>query len=128
MSNEALIARIFAGREEWVELQPAMDGGNDQPAKAALRVKVRRPPESDLPAMAGGFSAKVAAAACVDWEGFTEADLVGEAHGGTNKVPFSVDVWESVALDRTDWLKLVANKLVDMVKAHVAKRGLAAKN
>jgi hypothetical protein len=129
MDHQTLIDKILAKREEWVELESAQPGdGADSPGKAALRVKVRRPPESDLPRYRAGFNARDVVECCVGWDGFTEADLLGSGVGASSPVPFAPELWEVVCLDRTPWITKVANKLVDLTTAHLVARKEAAKN
>lgn len=116
MDASDLIAKVLAKREQWVDLEPGK------------RVKIRRPAEAEMPAMRRGMTPESVARHCVDWEGFTEADLLGAELAPDTKVKFDLDLWVAVALDRLDWIGAVSEKLVAAVSAHLAQRSNTAKN
>lgn len=116
MNATDLIARVLAARDQWVDLE------------AGKRVKVRRPAEAAMPALRSGMAPETVARFCVDWEGFTEADLLGAALGSDTVVKFDVDLWVTVALDHLEWIGKVSEKVVESVSAHLAKRSEAAGN
>jgi hypothetical protein len=112
-----LIAKVLAQRESWVDLE---DG---------KRVKIRRPAEAQMPAFRAGVTPERVVRCCVDWDGFSEADVLGAALGsGNSKVAFAVDLWEVLALDRMDWLEKVSSSLVEAITSHLSARSDAAKN
>ena len=116
MDAQKLIEKMLAQRESWVELEPG------------LRVRVRRPAEADFTAFREGVTVDQVAAQTVDWEGFTEATLIGGALGSSDPMPFSQAVWAEVVRDRVEWLALLANKLIELIKAHLDAKAVAAKN
>ena len=100
-----------AQRERWVDLG---DG---------KRVCFMRPAQTELRGLAGVSFVDVACKRVVRWEGFTEADLIGN-EGGDAAVPFSADLWAELARDRLDYVEKVveavvaeADKLVNEIKA-----------
>lgn len=115
MSPDALIKAMLSQREFWVPL----GGGR--------RVRMRRPAEMDVADMlvkgpdgkVTGISAHLPEVTrfAVDWEGFTEADLIGPA-GAADPVPFDGALWGVVVADRADWCVVCAKALVDAVVAH----------
>lgn len=115
-ATSALIARMLAQREQWVDLQPG------------LRVRVRRPAETAIPRLRHGITTDDAAAACVDWQGFSEATLLGAAVGSADPLRFDAALWLEVLRDRADWCGTVMDAMVDMVRAHVDARGIGRKN
>ena len=127
-----LIARMRAQRQSWVELEPASDA---QPAK---RVQILRPAESQvrdmiepLPDQPGQFGIKVGLQhvkefAC-DWDGITEADLIGAA-GASDAVPFSAALWSEVVTDRAAWIAKTAQAILDAILNHQRAAAADAKN
>lgn len=116
MSAE-LIARVLAAREAWVDLEPGK------------RVRIRRPSEAELPSFRAGVTAEKWARCCVGWEGFSEADVLGAALGsGNSMVPFDLDLWVTLALDRLEWVGAVSAAVVESITAHLDARSTAGKN
>jgi hypothetical protein len=114
-----LIARVLAQREKWVELG---DG---------LAVRIRRPDALARARMAGFDRAAVIEASVssvVGWRNFTEAAVLGSAHGSTVNVPFDAPLWAVLAGDRADWLNSVLSAYMDLIEQHAALREAAAKN
>lgn len=129
MNAQALIAKIRAAREVWLELEPAVGGiEGDAPGQPALRVKVRRPAEAETLAFARGTFADGAARVVVGWEGFSEATLFGIAVGSSDPLPFDPDLWAEVVRDRTDWIVKVTERASQLVKEHGEARQAHAKN
>jgi len=122
MEAGVLIKQMRARREAWVELEPAK---GHRPAK---RVKVRRPTESELSAYAASTGPEDAAKRVVAWEGFIEADLLDPGVGSSDTVEFDAGLWAEVISDQLAWVKLITDKLAEMIKAHKMSFEAAEKN
>ena len=127
--SQALIAQILGQRDSWCVLRAAADG------KPALRVKLRRPPETELHRFAKSgaepYHDRVRTAvveAAQDWDGFTEEDLLGESIGGSDLVPWSQGLWAVVIADRAEWLGKCTAHLFDAIQQHMERQGQLAKN
>lgn len=127
--SRALIAQIRAQRDSWCVLRQAGDG------LRALRVKLRRPAETELGRFARSgeqsYQDRMRAAvveAAQDWEGVTEEDLLGASIGGSDLVPFDSQLWAEVIVDRADWLATCTAHLVESIQQHMDRRGLIEKN
>lgn len=127
---ERLIAQMRTQRQSWVEVAPAPEGG------VAKRVKITRPPENEVSSFVtstadGRFTLSATAdhvsRYVVGWDGITEADLVGAA-GGSDPAPFNADLWRLVVEDRLDWMRAIAQALLDAILAHRAARTEDEKN
>jgi hypothetical protein len=116
MSAADLTARMLALREQWVDLAPGK------------RVKLRRPAEAEMAKFRGGMSVEHVASACVGWDGFTEADLLGASQGAQDAVQFDAGLWLEVLRDRLDWVGLVADAIIACVTAHLEAREAARGN
>ena len=117
-----LIKRLREQRMQWVDL--------DLPGK---RVRLIRPTEIEIGLhfiKDGSVSVGVAEVErfTVDWEGFTEADLLGAAVGSSDPVPFSQPLWAEVIGDRSAWVRQLATELLDIVVKHGAEKKVDAKN
>lgn len=112
----ALVLKLLAQRESWVELEPGK------------RVRIRRPAEAQLPRFRAGLTPELLAGVVVGWEGFSEADLLGAAVGSSDPLPFAPDLWATVAEDRVEYLQKIADALTAAITAHIEARGLAEKN
>ena len=117
-----LIKRLREQRMQWVDL--------DLPGK---RVRLIRPTEIEIGlyfVKDGSVSVGVAEVErfTVDWEGFTEADLLGAAVGSSDAVPFSQALWAEVISDRSGWVRQLATELLDIVVKHGAEKKVDAKN
>lgn len=127
---ERLIAQMRAQRQSWVEVMPAPEGG------VAKRIKITRPPENEVSSFVastedGRFTLQATAdhvsRYVVGWDGITEADLVGAA-GGSDPAPFHGDLWRLVVEDRLDWMRTIAQALLDAILTHRAARTEDEKN
>lgn len=127
---ERLIAQMRTQRQSWVEVAPAPEGG------VAKRVKITRPPENEVSSFVtttddGRFTLQATAEHVsryvVGWAGITEADLVG-AVGGSDPAPFNPDLWRLVVEDRLDWMRIIAQALLDAILTHRAARTADEKN
>ena len=117
-----LIKRLREQRMQWVDL--------DLPGK---RVRLIRPTEIEIGLhfiKGGSVSVGVEEVErfTVDWEGFTEADLLGAAVGSSDPVPFSQALWAEVISDRAGWVRQLATELLDIVVKHGAEKKVDAKN
>ena len=124
MNPDILVKKLLAQREFWVYLEPGK------------RVKVRRPAETEILSLVSrnavggidGLSAGIAEVRryAVDWEGFTEADLI--VSGASDAVPFHPDLWATVAEDRRDFVGKVATSIVNSVLEHEKRKAEQAGN
>lgn len=117
-----LIARLREQRMKWVELA----------ALPGKRVRIIRPTESELPEFFQGGRLTVGLEQVkrfvVDWEGFTEADLIGAALGASDPVPFDPTLWAEVVADQSTWVRQLAQDLLDHVVAHRVAAAADEKN
>lgn len=117
-----LIKRLREQRMHWIDL--------DLPGK---RVRLIRPTEIEIGqhfVKDGQVSVGVAEVErfAVDWDGFTEADLLGAAVGSSDLVPFSPALWAEVVSDKSAWVRKLATDLLDIVIKHSAATKVDAKN
>lgn len=117
-----LIKRLREQRMQWVDLD-----------LLGKRVRLIRPTEIEIGKhfiKDGSVSVGVAEVErfTVDWEGFTEADLLGAAVGSSDPVPFSQALWAEVISDRSAWVRQLATELLDIVVKHGAEKKVDAKN
>lgn len=114
--SDSLRARLLAGREQNLELP------------SGKSVRVRRPAETQMPAVLlhGGLDDILACV--VDWPGWTEADILGPSLGGDSQVPFDSALWADLAKDHTEWCKAVADKVKGMCSEFIAAKEAAGKN
>ena len=119
-----LINQLRAQRQSWVDLEPGK------------RVQIMRPPESEIGAFLRVENGRKSMMADLDqvvkfttgWEGITEADLLGASVGASDAVPFDPALWAEVVADRGDWLKAVAQALLDAIVKHFDEKAQAEKN
>ena len=111
-----LVARMLAKRESWVIVE---DG---------KRLRIRRPPETDLGRFRIGLAVADVAAAVVGWEGITESDILGDDDGSISAAPFSADLCFEVLRDRAEWAGKAAEGVLDAIRAHLDAREDARKN
>lgn len=121
--SEQLIKRMREQRMKWVDIV-------GQPGK---RVRLIRPTETEV----GQYLSKGRELVvgleevkrfAVDWQGHTEADLLGASIGSADSVPFDPDLWAEVVSDQAKWVRQLAQDLLDMVVAHGSAVAEDAKN
>lgn len=127
---ERLIQQLRDQRKRWIPLEEGPG------AAAAKRVQILRPPETDLPDFLtttedGHYTLQAelrhVEKYVVGWDGFTEADLVGPA-GSSDAAPFAPELWREVVADKLQWMRQIAQALLDLILEHRAARDTAAKN
>lgn len=119
-----LIAALRSARESWVEVAPGK------------RLKIRRPTEAEFPAFLRKTEAGRGIAVelehvqrhVVDWEGFSEADLLGPTVGVSDALPFDAAVWAEVVADHLEWMQPAAQALVQAIVSHLTAQADAAGN
>ena len=111
-----LIGKLRAQRESWHDLG---DG---------KRVRIRRPVESEFGTLLRGILLEHVQKYVVDWEGITEADLLGPAVGASDPVPFSPEVWAEVISDKAEWVGSIAGRIAEVVSEYLDKRKAAQGN
>ena len=120
MDVQALLAKMAEQRAHWVELP-----GTGTPPK---RLQFHRPPEVELPNLMGGVRIDHLVQYACGWAGFTEADLLGAAVGGSDAVPFHRDLWAAWVRDHSAVLPAVSQALADAITKHLESREGIAKN
>lgn len=114
---QGLLARMAAQRESWVELT----GGK--------RLQIRRPPELEMPELAGGVRVEHTVRHACGWSGFTEAVLLGPSQGsGDAAVPFHADLWAAYAADHAEDAAKACAGLAEAVQTYLTRRAETAKN
>lgn len=116
MDVTALLARMAAQREAWVDLP----GGQ--------RLQYRRPPEVELPRLMGGVGLEHVVGYACGWDKFTEADLLGPAVGSSDAVAFSPELWRAYVQDHADALQAVAAAMAKTVSEYLERKAANAKN
>ncbi len=115
MDVALMLARMQGQREFTVELPNRR------------KVRMRRPPEVDLPRMIGGVFIEHVVEAAVGWD-FTEADLLGAAIGAEDEVPFSRELWREYVADNTPALEACSRRLAEVVSDYLKRKAETAKN
>lgn len=116
MDQRGLLARMAAQREASVTLPNGK------------RLQYRRPPEVELPRLAGGVLLQHVIEYACGWEKFTEADLLGAGDGGDAEVPFSRELWEAYAKDHFDAVQVVANAMAETVSEYLKRKAEVSGN
>lgn len=124
--SEALITQMRAARRLAVDLAPGK------------RVYLLRPLETQFSAYmrTAGEGGKVhisctvaqVQALAVDWQGITEADLLGAAVGASDPAPFSVALWAEAVADRMDWAQACSQAVVQGISAFIDRTEADRKN
>lgn len=115
-ASKALVAKLLAARESWFELEPGK------------RLKIRRPAEVQMAELRRGISVEDLGEFVIDWEGFSQADLLGAAIGSDAVVPFDADVWKVAVADRNKWFNAAAREVIRLMTEHLQSKAEAEKN
>ena len=116
MDAKALIEKMLAQRERWVEVE------------SGKQVRIRRPAEADVPRVRMQPPMQTVCEFVTGWEGITEADLLGAAVGASSAVEFDPALWAVVVSDRLQWAEKVATRIGEEIKAFFESKAAAAKN
>jgi hypothetical protein len=119
-----LVLALRRRRESWVTLAEGK------------RVKIRRPPETGLREFLTIVDGKrtwlvgleAVQRHVVDWDGFTEADILGASVGSSDTVPFDADLWSELVANNIEWLNDVAAALLKDIVDFLAAKDEVAKN
>lgn len=103
----AIIKQLRDQRSSWCTLQPG------------VRVRIIRPPETELPQFYKGVELAAVQKYAVGWEGVSTALLFGEAVGSSDPLDFDLALWSEIVADRTAWLEACARHLVEVIDAHL---------
>lgn len=112
-----LIAKLREQRRSWVTL-----------ADGRLRVRIIRPPETELHKLIGGVDVDLLCKYVDGWSGFTEADLLGSGIGGDVAVEFDHELFAEWARDHVDVVREVAEAILAAVSKHLEARKAVAGN
>lgn len=119
-----LIDQVRAQRQQWLDVAPGKRLQIIRPAESQFgeiirRVKGKAEISIELPHVCKFVTG---------WEGFTEADFLGETVGASDPLPFDPELWAEVVADRGDLIKLVSAALIESVVKHFEKKAEAEKN
>lgn len=128
--SQLIINKLRAARQSWVDLEPDQEGSKKRarimrPAETEIGEFLQRDPDGGLRLVADVPQCK---RFVVDWEGITEADLLGAAVGSSDPLAFAPELWAEVCADRADWCRAVSVGLVTAITAHTESKDAAAKN
>ena len=115
-ATAALIARIRAGREHWLEL-------DDRHA-----VKWRIPSWEEQGRMMLGRmeQMRVAVGLVIDWRGFVESDFVPGV--ASKPLEFSPELWDAALVDHIDWVPKLMRASIDGIAARADAQKAASGN
>jgi hypothetical protein len=126
MDKAGLIQAMRTQRQRWV------------PVAAGKRVQILLPTELEVirrfMKLGEGGNYYLAAefeevkAFTTNWEGFTEADLLGASIGSADLCGFDPELWDLLVADHTDWLRTVAQALLEGISERMQLRAQDAKN
>lgn len=121
--SASLLARMRAQRQSWIELEAGLRVQILRPLEAEYQDFITKPGSTDLDRML-----RCAEKYVTNWEGFTEAFLLGASQAPADPVPFDRDVWSEVLKDHADWIVVVTRALMEVLNAHNEQREDDAKN
>lgn len=108
-----LLTRMRTARETWV------DAGK-------FRFRLRRPTTLQLAQWRERPLGEMTFDVIVDWQGVTEQDLV--PGGAADPAPFSPELCAEFLGETPDVMKVLMDAVIEMVRKHREKQGLAEKN
>ena len=114
--SDKLIKQMREQRMAWLELQPGKSARLIRPTQIeVMRLMFKNGTIEITLEQAQQF--------VVDWQGFTQADLLGASVGSSDALDFDKDLWREVSNENAKWLGDVANRLLEMVlEKHGADR------
>jgi hypothetical protein len=107
MNADLTIKRLREQRELWIELSPE------------LAVCVRRPLEAEFGKFMQGVTVDHVCEYVVNWRGFSEATLLGSAHGSADPLPFDAALWSEYVRDHVSTVVVIAKQLADRIQRHL---------
>ena len=61
------------------------------------------------------------------WDGFTEADILGQEIGSSDKIDYQPEFFDEVLADRLDWVPLIVGGLISEIQKAQEKKANAVK-
>jgi hypothetical protein len=114
--SEQLVKQLRAQRESWVTVAEG------------VRIKIRRPSETQMAQLMSAKPLDVACNHCVDWDGVTQALLLGDSVGSSDPVPFTPELWAEVVGDRVEWVTLLAEHVHQTALRYLQQKQAALGN
>jgi len=127
IANSSLQARILKARERWVDLGEGRRVKFLRPGETEFH-KYLIPVEGDPDRRTWSIEVEHVQKLVVDWDGFTEATLLGASVGGDIVVEFSPELWATVVVDNADWSGKVGREILDSIVSYIVDREKITKN
>jgi hypothetical protein len=135
MTPSEIKALLIKRRAHWVTVGQVGDGD----AKRLLRVKYLRPPENDFHSMLTQVDTAENKAVwnvelshvrqyVEDWDGFTEADLIGAGVGASDVVPFDRGLFSYWIEDNIEAQRKIGSAILNATVDYLTSREATAKN
>ena len=135
MTPSEIKALLLKRRANWVTVGEVGEGD----AKRVQKVKFTRPPESDFHTMLTTVDVESNTARwnvelshvkkyADDWEGFTEADLIGAGVGASDAVPFDSGLFSYWVEDNVEAQRKIGSAILSATVDYLTSREATAKN
>ena len=120
MDQTAIIKKIRDARSIWIELGDGKKIQIIRPTELQAYQKFYKKNDTGLMVFSLEFDA--VKEFITAWDGFTEADILGQEIGSSDKIDYQPAFFDEVLADRIEWVPIIVGGLIaEIVKAQKKK-------
>lgn len=125
MDQTAIIKKIREARSIWIELGDGKKIQIIRPTELQAYQKFYKNNDAGLMVFSLEFDA--VKEFITAWDGFTEADILGQEIGSSDKIDYQPEFFDEVLADRLDWVPLIVGGLISEIQKAQEKKANAVK-
>lgn len=125
MDQTAIIKKIREARSIWIELGDGKKIQIIRPTELQAYQKFYKKNASESMQFSLEFDA--IKEFITAWDGFTEADILGQEIGSSDKIDYQPEFFDEVLADRLDWVPLIVGGLISEIQKAQEKKANSVK-
>lgn len=125
MDQTAIIKKIREARSIWIELGDGKKIQIIRPTELQAYQKFFKKNEDGKSVFALEFDAVKEFVTA--WDGFTEADILGQEIGSSDKIDYQPEFFDEVLADRIEWVPIIVGGLIAEIEKAQKKKAESIK-
>ena len=125
MDQTAIIKKIREARSIWIELGDGKKIQIIRPTELQAYQKFYKNNDAGLMVFSLEFDA--VKEFITAWDGFTEADILGQEIGSSDKIDYQPEFFDEVLADRIEWVPIIVGGLISEIQKAQEKKANAVK-